>query len=543
LHSKTLSEAEAIIRNSPPSKPSSEITETANFLKGDLDSIVLKALRKESEHRYNSVALLIEDVDRHLTNRPVSARKGSFRYKTHKFFKRNVQLIFAVFLFTSALAVFGTYHYQQIKEEREIAELEAKKASAVSNYLVDLFSAANPINNVEDTLNVYDLLSIGKNRIQTLEEPVTQIILFVSLGNAYGNIGDFKEAISLLSQADSLTKIQLGTDSYESAYIAQSLGNIFAQQRNFTEAAKNYRQALSFFEPNSTEYGLRYSLSLTGLGNVYTEMNILDSAIIFSELAIKVGFENNIEYGELLSQELNLAKTYRAAGKFTEAERIYREVLADSARLKKDNTVYLSTVANNLAYLLLNDGRLEEAENYYRLAIKNHVRIYGEEHPSSIMLLSNLAGALQRQGKIVDAEEALQKKLNLNKSIYGTDSWQSGGSYQSLGILYFDSKDYEQAKTHFLNAVEIFSKTLGDVHPWTIRANLYGAYSILVTNPERDLSEVFKSNYESLEIASKDMSYNFKETLSSMVDKLQKSDRDMEYHINKLNEIISLASS
>ena len=64
-------------------------------LKGDLDNILLKAMRKEPQRRYASVEQFSEDLHRHLANLPVSAHEDSFRYRTEKFVRRNIVAVAA----------------------------------------------------------------------------------------------------------------------------------------------------------------------------------------------------------------------------------------------------------------------------------------------------------------------------------------------------------------------------------------------------------------------------------------------------------------
>src|SRR5699024_5783327 len=104
LKEKSLIEAEHIIRAQEPPLPST-IAENEK-LKGDLDAITLKALRKEPEQRYESASRLWEDIERYRSGRPVQARKGTFRYKTGKFIRRNKTALIAATFFLIAAVVF-----------------------------------------------------------------------------------------------------------------------------------------------------------------------------------------------------------------------------------------------------------------------------------------------------------------------------------------------------------------------------------------------------------------------------------------------------
>src|SRR5207247_2703286 len=111
LTSRSLSDVAREITNTEPPRPStvvsnnnqqSEIT-NQKFLRGDLDNIVLMALRKEPERRYQSVEQFSEDIGRHLTARPVLARRDTVRYRAAKFIQRNKLAVTAALLILVSL--------------------------------------------------------------------------------------------------------------------------------------------------------------------------------------------------------------------------------------------------------------------------------------------------------------------------------------------------------------------------------------------------------------------------------------------------------
>src|SRR5690242_19308992 len=109
----------------------SSSTKLRHMLKGDLDNIVLKALRKEPQLRYSSVEQLAEDIRRHLNGLPVPAVKGSLRYRAGKFVRRNrigIAAGAAVFL-TLLAGVAATIRQNRIaRRQAEIASAERARA-------------------------------------------------------------------------------------------------------------------------------------------------------------------------------------------------------------------------------------------------------------------------------------------------------------------------------------------------------------------------------------------------------------------------------
>ena len=108
-------------------------------LRGDLDNIVLKALRKEPERRYESVEQLAEDIRRHLSELPVSARPDTFTYRASKFVRRNrVAVVAASLIFLALIAgILGTaYQARVARSERERAEKRFEQVRKLANNVV-----------------------------------------------------------------------------------------------------------------------------------------------------------------------------------------------------------------------------------------------------------------------------------------------------------------------------------------------------------------------------------------------------------------------
>lgn len=136
----------------PSSKTAAEnrCTEPATLrrqLRGDLDSISLKALEKDRSRRYGSPSDLAADVKRYLNDEPVLATAPSFVYRVHKFVRRHrigVAAAAAVALLLIALAVSMTIQAVRIAKERDRANREAEPARRVADFLTGLFSVSDP---------------------------------------------------------------------------------------------------------------------------------------------------------------------------------------------------------------------------------------------------------------------------------------------------------------------------------------------------------------------------------------------------------------
>ena len=121
-------------------------------LRGDLDAIVLTALRKEPAQRYASAEAFLDDIQRYLALLPVAARKKSTWYKTQKFIHRNRVSLSAFVIAMSLLLGMNLYYTNAVTQERDQAIQEQQKAEQVTTFLVDLFRGLDPTEAVQDTV-------------------------------------------------------------------------------------------------------------------------------------------------------------------------------------------------------------------------------------------------------------------------------------------------------------------------------------------------------------------------------------------------------
>jgi serine/threonine protein kinase len=179
-------------------------------LKGDLDNIVLKALKKEPERRYESVEQFSEDVRRYLEELPVSARPDTFSYRASKFVKRNrVGVLAASLVFLALIAgiVGTTYQARAARRERERAEKRFEQVRKLANNVVfkyhdaiaDLPGAtATREMLVKDALEYLDNLSQDAQDNPSLAQELA--LTYLKIGNVQGeanraNLGDSAGAL------------------------------------------------------------------------------------------------------------------------------------------------------------------------------------------------------------------------------------------------------------------------------------------------------------------------------------------------------------
>ncbi|NNE36186.1 MAG: serine/threonine protein kinase, partial [Rhodothermales bacterium] len=137
------------------------------ILRGDLDVIIRKALRKEPERRYYSTEAMSSDIRRYLEGRPLRARPDSFGYRVSKYVGRNAKILglSGVVL----LLMFGSilFHTSRVTKQRNIARSEAEKSAQVANFMSGLLGEFGPNQSVQGTVQVAEILRDGIKSIES----------------------------------------------------------------------------------------------------------------------------------------------------------------------------------------------------------------------------------------------------------------------------------------------------------------------------------------------------------------------------------------
>src|SRR5262245_43202604 len=366
-----------------PSKAAARTTgarsRLARQLAGDLDNIVMMAMRKEPERRYQSVEQFSEDVRRHLEGMPVAARKDTFGYRTGKFVRRHKAGV-SILALLVILAVAMTFQSALIARERDRANQEAARAQAVTQSLVEMFEVADPGNATGNAITAGELLDQGADKVvrELKDQPVIQANLLDTIGKLYQSIGLYDRAQALLEEALKLRRQALGNESPDVATSLNYLGVVASLKGDFAGSESLYREALA----------MRRKLPGVQSKDVAESMNDL---------------------GELLVKR----------GNFGEAESLLREALALRRKLFGEEPADVAGSLNSLGLLMSDSGKFSEAESLYRQAHAIFRKLHGADHPDVVGSMNNVAAMLQEQGDYNGAKTLFREALAMRLKLLG----------------------------------------------------------------------------------------------------------------------------
>ena len=456
----------AIVERDPPrlSDAARSSDRTRRALRGDLDTIVSKALKKQPQERYGSVDAMADDLHRYLENKPITARPDTLRYRTTKFVKRHargVAAAAAVFLLVAGLVGFYT---MRLAAERDRARREADKAATVSELLTDLLTAADPYGsrpNREPTVRA--ILDAGAERIdkELSRQPDVQAEMITTIGRIYQRLGANDKARPLLERALALARPIYPDGHVQLAQTLNDLGVLRRKERDYAAAQPMLEEALAMRRRLLGPEHKDVAVTLVELGRVYVERGLPDRAEpLFRESLVirqKVLGDEHEETAVSLS-DLALLRWQR--DDLVEAESLFRRVLAISRRVLGNDHPDVSTALNNLGLVVGGRGDYSSAERIFRDALALRRKVWDDKHPDVAVSLNNLAFPLHEQGKYREAIAALEEAVAIAGPALGRDHPLVANYEANLARQHLAVGAPQQAEKLLRHALAVRERTL-----------------------------------------------------------------------------------
>ncbi|MEM6647128.1 MAG: serine/threonine-protein kinase, partial [Bacteroidota bacterium] len=369
-------------------------------LRGDLDRVVLKALRKEADRRYATVSGFAEDLERYLDGLPVSAQPDRVGYRVRKFVQRNrIGVSLAAVLMLTVVGFMVALALQQAAtvRERDRAQAEAEKATAVTDFVLGLFEAADPNNSKGAEVTARELLAEGETRIENdlADQPAVQATMRHTIGDVYYHLGEYEAAVE---QTKAALEQRRALHGDVHASVSETLGNLgltYWAQSKYDEAEVAHREALAINRVVHPALHIETAKMMHNLAINRTDQGALAEAESLYVEAIAMYRALSEEDTEELASSLGaLGLLYRRRGAYAEAEAHYRDGLAMNERLHGDDHPEVTTALYNLASVLTIEGRYEESEPLLRRVLDLDIKQMGPEHPYVAYSLNGLAQSL-----------------------------------------------------------------------------------------------------------------------------------------------------
>lgn len=383
-------------------------------LAGDLDAIVLKAMRSSPRDRYRSAAELGEDVGRYLEGRPVEARQGSQLYLVGKFLRRHrvaaAVMVLAVGLLLSWLLVWSA------KREGELAQLrsetEAKRAEALKDFLITAFQNSDPRKTEGKDLTASQILAqapaaIGKSLDS---EPETRAALLSAIGEVHLQRGEYDAAVAVLKKSCRLRHDNLGPSD---ARTLRSRNNLAAALRNrgdYALAEIILRDVVSLLREHHPENLEDLAIYLNNLATTQKARGDRHGAVrnYRETLKRKLDFSGGRDSEEIANGFHNLAVALADINAFEEAEGYQRQALEMYERLDHPEA---DTSRSALGLLICKRGRPDEGEEFLKVSLVWRQKTYATQPEKIVIVMRNRAFCREQAGDLDEAEGFLRDAL------------------------------------------------------------------------------------------------------------------------------------
>ncbi len=394
-------------------------------LRGDLDSIVLKALAADPEQRYRSMEQLSEDLRRHLAGRPVLARQATFGYRAGKFVLRHRQRLTAAALAMAALLGAITMWLRSVRavsvlasEQRRTAT-EARAAEHQSVVLTDF---------TRDLL--WDL---------TRERPLN--------------------ASEVLDRAEARVRQELGDEPEIFAQEVEAVGLAHQRLAHYDKARELLTESLLFRRRVYVGDHPLTARSLNNLGALEHEAGDLARAERLYRLALAMRRRLGEDEEDVAKVVSNLASILLHRGELDEAEELYRRMLEIRVRVYGPGHEDVATTLRSLGTLMYLQSDFAAAEPLLRRSLAIRRTRYGKRSLQAAAVLSSLGRVLHGHGRHEEAEAALSEALSIRERRLGDAHPHVAVSRKDLAVLFFDLGEDATAEVLWNRAMAVLRET------------------------------------------------------------------------------------
>ncbi len=424
LHGRLLAEVERTVLNDPPPLPSGAVLPghgiSRRELEGDLDAIILTALRKEPERRYGSMPQFAADLRAWLDGRPVAARPDGGFYRVGKLVRRH-RLAFA----TGVLAL-GTLLAGALVTRRQaaIASDEQARAQEVTSFLTAMLAAPDP-GELGHDVTMREVLDSAAVRADTLSNrPDLEIEIRRLLSGTWLSLGDYDKAIVEAERGLAAARRLASPDPREIPWALARLSTAHEYAGSYLTADSLLSEALALLEKNGRRGAAETADYLDHRGRLRGRLGDPVGAI------------------DPLRRSLQLRQKNEAGN--------------DSA---------IAYAHHNLAVSLGDAGMNDSADLHFRTALMLEERAFNGPHPMTAATYGGLGVVLERLGRLEEADTVLRRGVTMRGELLGTDHPDYAWAVANHADLLMNIGDARQAAERARIALAVRQQGLPDQHP------------------------------------------------------------------------------
>jgi non-specific serine/threonine protein kinase/serine/threonine-protein kinase len=478
------------LREEDPPRPSTKITARPSAtaedrstdpaalvrqLRGDLDSIAMKALWRDRSRRYGSPAALADDVRRYMLNQPIVARPASGAYRLHKYVQRHRLGVAAVAVI--AMLLMGSAVVQAVQLRRITRERD--RANRVTEFMSSMFRVADPSEARGNSVTAREILDKAAKDIQTglSQDPYLQAQMMDLMGNVYTSLGLYARAQSVFEQAVQTWTRTVGVDAPTELVSQHNLAEILGRRGRYPDAERLEQRTL---EAERRVLGPDHLDTLRSMASLAitleNEGRLREAEQLDREATTLARRTLGDDHPDTLRPMNSLANVLQRQGHFTDAEKYHSDVLERRRRVLGPDHAQTIITMQGLAGDYRGEGRLTDAERMDRETLEIRRRIFGPAHQFTLQSMLSLARDISRQGKPAEAEPINRQALEIARTALGPEHPDTASLMINLALNVHDQGRYQESEQLNRAAIEIDQRVLGPEHNYTLAAmsNLAG---------------------------------------------------------------------
>ncbi|MEM7312822.1 MAG: serine/threonine-protein kinase, partial [Planctomycetota bacterium] len=460
-------------------------------LDDEIATILLKALKKKRDERYQNAGDLGRDIRRYLAGDPIEAKGDSLLYWLRKQFARHKIAVAVASAFTSVVLIglFVSIYYWQTAEaarqvasdQKEIAEqaatdaqTSADQANAVTEFLVDIIASSDPNSGGRSDVTVKEMMHSAVRELKkdaVSEKPEVEASIRAVIGKSYASLGLFEEARKQSEESGRLFKQSGDIKGYVKAEAEAALA--LCNLERLDEALDRFQ---SLHQLTYDTFGDSPELSpvLQGRARVFKHQGKIDEAESDLRQAIDLlsdDVEAKDEYSPLLLNDLAAVLTLE--GKHQEAmqlvEASLKQLDSDDSRRSLELTGKV-----RIAMDLARQRQFDEAISLMRKTIKGMEELAGPRSPVVASCKATLGNILSKANRYEESLPLFMDSLSIRQELLGENHTLVAASKNGLAIVAFQAGNLDQAEALLTDAIEVYTEKRGPDHPElaTILGNL-----------------------------------------------------------------------
>ncbi len=430
-------------------------------LRGDVDAIILKALRKQPEHRYDSVRAMADDVLAVLERRPVAARQGGRRYRLQRFLRRHAVAValgaMALLALVGGLAV-ALWQGHEARMHRVAALEESAKSRAVADFLSEVFLAANPELTDGRDLPASELLEHGvaSLRERTDIDIGSRVHLLSRMAHAYRGMKRADRTLALGQEAITAAELSGNPRAQVEALLlhGQSLGEngqAAAALARFGHASEVMAQAAIFDDKLRDRLDVAHALSLINARQLERALPLLAGYFARNQPL-------RLDATDPIPPVAQYTYALLGQGRNDEALAITAQASAAAREWPGLPLAAQAFYHGAHGFALLRSDRPAEAEQWFREALALREQAHGIDAVQSAITLNNIRAALRAQSRYAEALEFAERELAIARRELDETAPAAVRALLWVGIGHDDLGDHETALPILIRAKQLASE-------------------------------------------------------------------------------------